>query len=127
VVQHVAAPDPVEGGVADAEGRRVALTELETRGGQRVTDEGAGGLGALGRRLDAGHAAARSHRLGQPDGVEPGAAAHVETARAFGQPALRDDGVGLRLLEAVHPLQRFRERLGLLGRHLRLGAHDVAS
>ena len=39
-------------------------------------------------------------------------AAHVETARAGGELQIGDEGVRLRLLEAIHSLQRAGEGLG---------------
>lgn len=128
VMQHIATPDPIERGVREREGGSVALVELEARGGQRASREGPGRLDAIGRRLDADHAAVGADCLGEPERVEPHAASHIEAARASRQAEVRDEGARLRLLEAVHPLQRRRERLGLRGgRPGRLVAHGVAS
>src|SRR4029453_6155075 len=85
-------------------------------------------LPPVGRRVHAHDAPARPDRLGQPDGVEPGAAADVEAARALGQMEVGDEGPPLRLREEVHPLQRFREGLGLgLGHESSRLAEGIAS
>ena len=85
VVEDVAAPDPVEARVGRVELGGVTHAELETRGDRSVADQLARRVRALRRWLDAHDAPARTDRLGQPDGEEPGAAADVEAARALGQ------------------------------------------
>ena len=80
--------------------------ELEALARGFATHERAGRLhlGRLG--LDGHDPAALADRLGQPERVEPDAAAHVEPARAGGQPQLADDSPRVRLLEPVHALER---------------------
>jgi hypothetical protein len=105
-VEHVAAPEPVEGPVGGVHGDAVALAELEPRRAQARARERPRRLDALGRGLDAEHAPFGAHRFGQPQRVEPDAAAHVEAPRARRQAEARDDRARDRLVEAVHPLQR---------------------
>jgi hypothetical protein len=114
VVEHVAAPEPVEGAGRGIERGAVALAELESRRAQARPRERPRRLDALALRLDPEHASVGAHRLGQPERVESHAAAHVEAARARRKTEARDDGARRRLVEAVHPLQRDGEgnRLG---------------
>ena len=81
VMQHVAAPHPVERGVREGKGGRVALTEVQARARERAGGEGTGRLDPLGRRLDADHATVGPHGLGEPERVQPDAAPHVEAVR----------------------------------------------
>src|SRR5262245_51656239 len=127
MVEHVAAPDPVEARVGRIELRGVSRPELEPRAGGPATDQPARRIGAFGRRLDAHHAPARADRLGQPDGEEPGAAANVEAARAVGQAQIGDQRARLRLLEEVHALQRLPEGLGRGRGHDVLAAASASS
>src|SRR5206468_6378425 len=127
VVEDVTAPDPVEARVGRVELGGVAHPELETRADRSVADQLARRVHALRRRLVAHDAPARTDRLGQPDGEEPGAAAGVEAARALGQMEVGDEGARFGLLEEVHALQRLRERLGLGLGHEVLAAASASS
>jgi hypothetical protein len=78
VVEHVAAPDPVEAAVLHRQRRRVALEELEAAGVEALAHQFARRLHALGGRLDPQHAAPETDILGEPQRVEPDSAARVE-------------------------------------------------
>jgi hypothetical protein len=106
VVQHVAAPNPVHAPVGQGNRGPVARLELEPVSRGLAAHERPRGLHLGLLRLDRHDPAVLAHRLGQPERVEPDAAAHVEPARAGRQPQLADDPPRFRLLEAVHPLER---------------------
>ncbi len=106
VVQHVPTPHPVHAPVGQGNRRAVTRLELEALAGGFTAHERARRLHLGQLRLDGHHSAALAHRLGQPERVEPHAAAHVEPPRARRQPQLSDDPPRFRLLEAVHALER---------------------
>jgi hypothetical protein len=124
-MKHIAAPDPVEASSGLRDARAIALAKRQPFRVEPAAHQSSGGLDSLFFRLDADHVAAVADGFGQPQAVEPDAAAHVEAARAWRQAEIVDDPAGLRLLKAVHPLERFPGRLGfstLLGAAVVMGA-----
>jgi len=106
VMEHVAAPDPVHAVIGKRDGGAVAGLELEPPALDPASHERPGRLDLLQLGLDAEHVTARPDRLGQPERVQPDAAAHVEPAGAGGQAEIANDLARFRLLEVVHPLER---------------------
>ena len=119
VVEHIAAPDPVEARVGRVELRGVAFPKFQSRGGRPVGDERTRRLDALPRRLDPDDASPWADRLGEPEGEEPDATPDVETAGTLGQAEVGDERARFGLLEEIHALERLREGLGLGLTHAR--------
>src|ERR1700730_9216678 len=80
VMEHVAAPEPVDAAIRQGDGRAIALAKFEASCLELTADEDAGRFDSRGFRLDADHAPRAAHGLRQPEAVEADTAAHVESA-----------------------------------------------
>src|SRR5437879_5125162 len=90
-MEHIAAPDPVEASRRLRNARAIALAKRQPLRVEPAAHERSGGFDPLFFWLDTDHMAAAADGLGQPQAVEPDAAAHVEAARARRQAENIDD------------------------------------